>query len=54
MKEKVKSYYKPLIEHYTPEDTRYVSWLSENNQHLRYFQLIDNIDFSFNSGATSV
>jgi 2-polyprenyl-3-methyl-5-hydroxy-6-metoxy-1,4-benzoquinol methylase len=49
MKEKVKSYYKPLIEHYTPEDTRYVSWLSENNQHLRYFQLIDNIDFSFNS-----
>ena len=49
MKEKVKSYYEPLINHYTPDDTRYVSWLSQNNQHLRYFQLIDNIDFNFSS-----
>tara|TARA_B100001113_G_C20839143_1_gene504603 strand:+ start:64 stop:690 length:627 start_codon:yes stop_codon:yes gene_type:complete len=49
MKERIKSYYESLINHYTPEDTRYVSWLSQNNQHLRYFQLIDNIDFNFNS-----
>ena len=49
MKEKILGYYKPLIEHYSPDDTRYVSWLTENNQHLRFFQLIDNNDFSFSS-----
>ena len=49
MKEEIKGYYEPLIKHYTPESTRYVSWNSTNNQHLRYFQLIDNIDFNFSS-----
>ena len=49
MKEEIKSYYEPLIKHYTPESTRYVSWNSTNNQHLRYFQLVDNIDFNFTS-----
>ena len=49
MKEKILGYYTPLIKHYTPESTRYVSWNSTNNQHLRYFQLVDNIDFNFSS-----
>ena len=49
MKEKILGYYTPLIKHYTPESTRYVSWNSTNNQHLRYFQLVDNIDFNFTS-----
>ena len=49
MKKEIKGYYEPLIKHYTPESTRYVSWNSTNNQHLRYFQLIDNIDFNFSS-----
>ena len=49
MKEKILGYYTPLIKHYTQESTRYVSWNSTNNQHLRYFQLVDNIDFNFTS-----
>ena len=49
MKDKIESYYKPLIKHYTPQDARFVSWLTKNNQDLRFFQLIDNIEFSFNS-----
>ena len=49
MKEEIKGYYEPLIKHYTPESTRFVSWNSTNNQHLRYFQLVDNIDFNFSS-----
>ena len=49
MKEKIQGYYEPLMNHYTPESTRFVSWNSTNNQHLRYFQLIDNIDFTFHS-----
>ena len=49
MKEKIQGYYEPLINHYTPESTKYVSWNSTNNQHLRYFQLVDNIDFNFSS-----
>ena len=49
MKERIQGYYNPLIKHYTPESTKYVSWNSTNNQHLRYFQLVDNIDFNFSS-----
>jgi SAM-dependent methyltransferase len=49
MKDKILSYYKPFINHYKPEDTRYVSWRTQSNQYLRFFQLVDNIDFNFSS-----
>ena len=47
MKEKVYEYYRPLLKHYTSDDTRIVSWRNQGNQHLRFFQMIDNIDFNF-------
>jgi len=49
MKDKIKSYYSPFTKAFKPDDSRYVSWLTKNNQDLRFFQLIDNIEFSFNS-----